>query len=71
MGETSALHSAPICTVFARLLRPLLVLQCPRYSGRMKIIAAIESPEVACRILDSLGTSETEQVADVESGFAL
>src|SRR5262249_38665889 len=55
IGETSALHSAPICTVFTRLLRPLLVLQCPRCSGRMKIIAAIVSPEVACRILDSLG----------------
>src|SRR5262245_50302554 len=39
IGETSAAHSAPICTEFARLLRPLLVLQCPRCSGRMKIIA--------------------------------
>jgi len=31
------------------------VLQCPRCGGRMKVIAVIESPEVACRILDSLG----------------
>jgi hypothetical protein len=31
------------------------VLQCPRCGGRMKIIAAIESPEVARRILDCLG----------------
>src|SRR5262245_53047893 len=34
IGEISALHSAPIYTVVARLLRPLLVLQCPRCSGR-------------------------------------
>jgi hypothetical protein len=31
------------------------VLQCPRCGGRMKIIAAIESSEVACRILECLG----------------
>ena len=31
------------------------VLQCPRCGGRMKIIAAIESPEVARRILGCLG----------------
>src|SRR5262249_11012469 len=31
------------------------VLQCLRCGGRMKIIAAIESPEVARRILDCLG----------------
>src|SRR5688572_5541756 len=30
-------------------------LQCPRCGGRMKIIAAIESPEVVRRILDCLG----------------
>src|SRR5215510_11015191 len=36
IGETSAVHSAPICPVFARFLRQLLVLQCPRCSGRMK-----------------------------------
>jgi hypothetical protein len=32
------------------------VLQCPCCGGRMKIIAAIESPEVAYRILYSLGS---------------
>src|SRR5215471_17974823 len=32
IGETSAAHSAPICAMFARLLR-LLVLQCARCSG--------------------------------------
>ena len=31
------------------------VLECPRCSGRMKILAAIESPELASRILDCLG----------------
>ncbi len=31
------------------------VLQCSRCHGRMKIIAAIESPDVAMKILDSLG----------------
>jgi len=31
------------------------VLQCLRCGGRLKITSAIESPEVACPILDSLG----------------
>jgi hypothetical protein len=31
------------------------VLKCPRCCGSMKIVAAIESPEIARRILDSLG----------------
>ena len=31
------------------------VLECPRCGGRMKLIAAIESPEVASKILDSMG----------------
>src|SRR5262245_32630236 len=33
IGETSALHSAPICTVFARLLRPLRSSWFCRWTG--------------------------------------
>jgi hypothetical protein len=33
------------------------VLECPRCQGRMKIVTAIESPEIAGKILDSLGIS--------------
>ena len=31
------------------------VLECPRCQGRMRILAAIHSPDAACRILDCLG----------------
>ena len=31
------------------------VLQCPRCGGRMRILAAIEDPSVARKILDCLG----------------
>ena len=31
------------------------VLECPRCGGRMRILAAIEDPSVACKILDCLG----------------
>jgi len=33
----------------------LEVLECPRCGGPMRILAAIEDPFVACKILDCLG----------------
>ena len=47
------------------------ILECPRCFGRMKIIAAIQAPEVARKILDCLGlSSRPPPVAPVRTAYS-
>ena len=68
MPRTPHIHSLRICSAlclarhsnysWSQLMARIFavdVLQCPRCGGRMRILAAIEDPSVARKILDCLG----------------